>query len=240
MARPAPALARRAPARANPPGRARTAPPRRVSGPRRRRAATPRSGKLSVRLWRAPFSRLARARTADVLDALLYGRAWIGLVGVLLVGIVFFNVDLLQLNRNIAETSQRASQMKRENGQLRLQLARLGSSERIQEAAANRGLVLPAPGEVRYLRSNPAIDSRRAAKRITQPNAETTPSPTPQSAPQSGAVGGATPPAGAQAQPPAQTPPQTGAQPQAGTGIQPQTTAPGTQAPPQTTGAPAG
>jgi cell division protein FtsL len=229
MARPAPALARRAPARATSPGRARPAAPRRVSGPSpRRRAATPRSGKLSVRLWRAPIARLARARAADVLDALLYGRAWIGLVGVLLVGIVFFNVDLLQLNRNIAETSQRASQMKRENGRLRLQLARLGSSERIQEAAASRGLVLPAPGEVRYLRSNPAVDSRRAAKRITQPNAETTPTPTPESAPQSGAVGGATPPAGAQAQP------------QAGTGTQPQTTAPGTQAPPQTTGAPAG
>jgi hypothetical protein len=32
--------------------------------------------------------------------------------------------------------------------------------------AARAGLVLPAPGEVRYLRAAPAADARRAAKRI--------------------------------------------------------------------------
>jgi cell division protein FtsL len=101
-----------------------------------------------------------------VLDNLLYGRGWIALVFVLLAGIVFFNVDLLQMNRDIAKTADSAGAMSRENAKLRTEIARLGSSERIQRVAAEAGLVLPAPGEVRYLRSDPSIDARRAAKRI--------------------------------------------------------------------------
>ena len=107
-------------------------------------------------------------RGAAVLDKLLYGRGWIGLVFALLAGIVFFNVDLLQMNREIARTSDRAATVKRENARLRADLARLASSERIQRVAAQRGLVLPAPGEVRYLRSQPRNDARVAAERLSQ------------------------------------------------------------------------
>ena len=117
----------------------------------------------------APFARAARARTGGVLDALLAGRGWIVLIGLLLAGIVFFNVDLLQMNRDIALDTERAAALKRENGRLRLDVAKLASSERIQEAAARLGLVLPAPGEVRYLKARPGLDARRAAHRISEP-----------------------------------------------------------------------
>ena len=80
-------------------------------------------------------------------------------------------------NRDIAVTSERAAAVKRENARLRLEVARLGSSERIQQAAAQLGLVLPAPGEVRYLRSNPSVDGRRAAKRVEAPELATAPPP---------------------------------------------------------------
>ena len=113
-----PAPAKRAPARR---------PPRRMSGPAPGGAVA-----LPGRVMRAPFTRAARARAGGVLDALLQGRAWIALVGILLVGIVFFNVDLLELNRDIARTADKAAQMKRENAGLRLEVARLASSERIQ------------------------------------------------------------------------------------------------------------
>ena len=62
-----------------------------------------------------------RARTGGVLDALLAGRGWIVLIGLLLAGIVFFNVDLLQMNRDIAQDAERAAALKRENGRLRLE-----------------------------------------------------------------------------------------------------------------------
>ena len=89
---------------------------------------------------------------------------------VLLAGIVFFNVDLLQMNRDIARDADRISALKRENARLVVDEARLASSERIQESAAQLGLVLPAPGEVRYLKARPTRDAGQAVKRITEPN----------------------------------------------------------------------
>jgi cell division protein FtsL len=125
---------------------------------------------LPVRVLNAPFTRAARARTGSLLDALLSGRGWIALVFVLLAGIVFFNVDLLQMNRDIARDADRISTLKRENARLLLEEARLASSERIQESAAQLGFVLPAPGEVRYLKARPTLDAGKAVKTITEPN----------------------------------------------------------------------
>jgi hypothetical protein len=134
---------------------------------------------LPSRLARAPFARAARARTGSVLDALLRGRGWIALIGALLVGIVFFNVDLLRLNREIARTAERSSQVRRQNAELRLRLARLGSSERLQPAVAAQGFVLPPPGEVHYLRARPSLDARNAAKRLAEQGDSPTPAPQP-------------------------------------------------------------
>jgi cell division protein FtsL len=104
-----------------------------------------------------------------VLDRLLRGPVYIAAVGILLVGIVFFNVDVLELNHGIARTDARAAQLKRENAALTLQLATLGSSERIQTVALQRGLVLPQPGDVRYLRAHPE-DAGRALRVMTPPD----------------------------------------------------------------------
>ena len=144
-------MARAATARARPAAIPARGPVRRASGGQVRTAP------------RAP-------RGARVLDALLTGRAWIALVGLLLAGIVFFNVDLLQMNREITQMADKAAQVKRENDRLRHDYARLASSERIQEAAAALGLVYPAAGEVRYLRSKPKLDAHNASKRIAPPN----------------------------------------------------------------------
>ena len=104
-------------------------------------------------------------------------------MGVLLVGIVFFNVDLLQMNRDITSMADRAGQLKRENARLRIDLARLASSERIQETALGLGLVYPAPGEVRYLKSQPTVDAKNASKRMSAPDPNyVTPIPTPTTA----------------------------------------------------------
>ena len=162
MARAAAATA--APARRQPgrrPAAPAKRPPRRVSGrtaPRGKTAAAPRRKARTLPLG------------ARLLDALLNGRAWIVLVGVLLAGIVFFNVDLLRMNREITHMADRAAQLKRENADIRSDVAKLANSERIQEAAAELGLVLPAPDQVRYLKSNPTIDARNASKRIVAPD----------------------------------------------------------------------
>ena len=146
------------------PAPARRAPARRPAAPRPARRAPAR--KPAPR--RAPALQRRRPRGAAVVDALLHGRGWIALVFVLLAGIVFFNIDLLRMNREIATTAAAAGEMNRDNARLRALTARLGSSERIQEVASRAGLVLPAPGEVRYLRSNPSVDSENAARRLDE------------------------------------------------------------------------
>jgi cell division protein FtsL len=166
-ARTAPAT--RAGAVARPPRAPARRTPRRRSGPA---AAAPRSSAaaLPVRVLDAPFSRALRARTSGVLDALLAGRGWIALIGVLLVGIVFFNVDLLRMNREIALTNEKSTALKRENARLRQEAALLGASQRIQDAATELGLVAPSAGDVRYLEAHPAFDARKAARSIVEPN----------------------------------------------------------------------
>jgi cell division protein FtsL len=164
------ATARAAPAKRTP-TRTRAHPARRRPAPARKPARRASS--------RSKVSTAARPRGARILDALLTGRACIAVVGVLLAGIVFFNVDLLQMNRDITQMADRASALKRENGRLRLDLARLASSERIQESAAGLGLVLPAPGQVRYLKARPLVDAKNASKRMTAPDgAYVPPAPT--------------------------------------------------------------
>jgi cell division protein FtsL len=104
-----------------------------------------------------------------VLDRVLRGPAYIAVIGLLLAGIVFFNVDVLELNHGIARTDTRATQLKRQNAALTLQLAKLGSSERIQRVALQHGLVLPQPGDVRYLRAN-REDAAHALRVMTAPD----------------------------------------------------------------------
>jgi cell division protein FtsL len=103
-------------------------------------------------------------------DRLLTGRVWIVLLAVLLAGIVSANVALLEMNAGIARTTEKVAALKRENSRLRLKAARLGASERIQRAAADLGLVLPAPGEVRYLEARPERDPALALSHMTAPD----------------------------------------------------------------------
>ena len=101
------------------------------------------------------------------------------IVGTLLVGIVFFNVDVLRLNRSIAGTTERATKLKQENARLLLEEAKLASSTRIQQEAVAAGMVMPAPGDVKFLKSN-GSDARNAANRMTAPSPVTAPPSTSQ------------------------------------------------------------
>jgi cell division protein FtsL len=171
-----------------------------------------------------------------ILDRLLRGPAYIALIGILLTGIVFFNVDLLELNHGIAHTDSRASQLKRENAALTLQLAKLGSSERIQRVALDHGLVLPQPGDVRYLRAH-REDAARALRVMTAPDSSGATAAVPALVPQ----GGVTPlQAGdTAASAPAVTAPATTTTTTTSTTTAPAPTAPATTTTPATTPTPA-
>lgn len=153
---------------AHAPARTRPRPQRK---PARRRSGATTRPRAQTR------QRTARGQRdyVGLLDRLLRGPAYIALVFALLVGIVFFNVGVLQLNHGIAGTDVRTTQLERQNAMMTQQLANLASSERIQRIAIQHGLVLPLPGDVHYLRANPG-DASRALRVMTapQPAAATT------------------------------------------------------------------
>jgi cell division protein FtsL len=159
-----------APAR---PAPARRPAPVRRGAPVRRRPAPAAAPSIAARA-----GALARTRAEAAFDGLLHGPGLIGLVFVLLAGVVFSNVALLQSSRQITSDAARVSALKRDNASLRRDVAELGSIDRIQQVAAERGLILPAPGDIRYLRSNPRTDTVNAAKRIDDGLVAPAPTPT--------------------------------------------------------------
>ena len=157
--------------------------------------------------------RFIEARTNGMVDQLLRGRLWVGLMGALLAGIVFLNVSLLQLNRDIGRTTTQATALDHQNSRLRARLASVDSSERFQRLALAHGMIMPAPGQYRYLVARPWLDAALAAQRVMPPSLTAgalaaAPAPAPAPAPASSTV--ATTATAAAASP-------TAANPQAGT-----------------------
>ena len=222
---------------------------RRVSGPARGKAATaPRAPRRVATAGGAvalPGPTLA-PRLLDVarglpdskwLDRLMRGQGWVVLIGIALIGIVAMQVHLLKLNAGIGRAVEHSATLERQNADLRADVSRLSAPERIQQVAGRIGLVMPAAGDVRYVKSRQgSVDARRAAKVMR--------APTPPEAATAGlaaAQGGTVtePPAGT-ATPPAGTAPAATATPTA-TAQPQQQSAPATTTPaPGATAAPAG
>jgi cell division protein FtsL len=139
------------------------APPVRRTAPRPRTA--PRKRAQAAPLIR----RLIHGRTGALIDGLLRGRACVGIVFVLLVGVVFANVSLLEMNKGIAATNARATAIEQENSKLRRQIAPLSSSERIQTEAVKRGFSLPAAGDVGFVGGDVDKNAKKAVARMTAP-----------------------------------------------------------------------
>lgn len=191
--------------------RARPVPrrPRRISGPARApRVPSRERDPLAVRLGRAAM----RVGDARLLDRLVRGRAWIALLAIGLMGIVFMQVSLLRLNAGISRAVTAADTLDRQNSLLRADISRLDSGERIQDVAAKLGMVLPPAGDVHYLDGREA-DGRRAAASIRPPSpvaatANATASATPATGAPAAATAAATTTAPAQAAPATSAPAQ--------------------------------
>jgi cell division protein FtsL len=157
-------------------------PPRRISGPSRPKRGPRASATGAAAVARPPLAmrlgtRAMRVGDARVLDRLVRGRAWIALVAVALMGIVFMQVSLLKLNAGISRAVTAADTFDRQNSSLREEISKLDSGERIQAVAAKLGMVTPAAGDVHYLDGRGA-DGARAAASI-KPAKAVTPSAAP-------------------------------------------------------------
>jgi hypothetical protein len=170
--------------------RRQTAPraPRRVSGPlsgrTRQQTAGTATAPARVRAPRRPASRQASgtpllARSAafvralpdhSLLDRIVRGRAWIPLIGVLLAGIVAMQVEVLKLNAGIGRSLVRGSALQSQNALLRAQVATLADDQRIETKAAQMGMVMPAPGSIKFLSLGNTVALQRALTSFHQPD----------------------------------------------------------------------
>ena len=165
------APARRAPARAptrRAPKRAAAAAgrPRAKAAPARRRAhpTTPPGGHLiplavgrtAVAVRGLPDSGLVMRMTS--------GRAWIGVLSVLLAGIVALNVVSLSIGASSSKIAQETQTLQQENSALRARLAVRLSNSRILQTASSLGMVSPDGRDVCYRTASPDQAKLAAAR----------------------------------------------------------------------------
>lgn len=173
--------------RARSPQRTAPAPPRRVSGPVRPKAvavpgAVPRPSALprprtrvaadgAQLVGRRLIGLAGNASTSWWMDRLVRSRGWVVIVAIALMGIVAMQVSLLQMNTGVSRAVESAATLERTNSALRSEVSRLGSGERIQQVARDRGLAMPAPSHVSYLRAGELrADGARAARSMRVPD----------------------------------------------------------------------
>jgi hypothetical protein len=167
------------------PGRRTNAPraPRRVSGGTRptrpQQRTTPRAVAhgstvaLPQPLGPRVLDGLRALPDSHWVDRLLFGRAWIFVIGIALIGLVFMQVSMLEMNAGIGRAVEKTGTLERQNADLRGTVSQLSSEERIQREAARMGLVMPPAGEVHYLTSRgPKADAARAARVMRAPTPE--------------------------------------------------------------------
>jgi hypothetical protein len=145
--------------------------PRRVSGPSRRptpaqpqrsRGAEGDAGLIFGLI--ASLEGLAQHR---LIDRLIRGRIWIGLVAFALIGIVTLQLGLLRLNGGIGRALEHEAMLQRENAALSIENSELAAGERIESRAARLGMVNVPLGALSFLAAHPHSDATKAAAALS-------------------------------------------------------------------------
>jgi hypothetical protein len=156
----APAPARKPPTRKPP---ARKAPARKTAPSRRSPARRPGGQLVPIAVGTA--SAVRKLPDSGLIVRLTQGRAWIGLLGVLLTGIVALNVITLSLAATAGQVDQNIQALDQENSILRRIDAQKSGAARVRHDAAAFGLTAAAIDEVGYVEAD-AGDVATAAQRL--------------------------------------------------------------------------
>jgi hypothetical protein len=132
--------------------------PRRVSGP------------APARRTASPARTAPATATHPLIDRLLHGRAWIGIVAFALIGIVTMQLGLLKLNAGIGRALEHETALQRENSALSVENSEVAASNTVELRAAHMGMQPIPAGTLRFLAANPA-DVARAAAAANTPTA---------------------------------------------------------------------
>ncbi len=142
---------------------ARTAPARKAPAPRRRPARRPGGQLIPIAAGAAGAVR--QLPDSGLMVRMTRGRAWIGVLGVLLVGIVAINVVTLSLSASAGHIDQNIAALEAENSILRSRDAQRSGTARVRHDAGELGLAIATPDQIEYLRAS-RHDVAVAAQRL--------------------------------------------------------------------------
>jgi hypothetical protein len=163
----APAPRTKAPVRRKPPA-SRAAPARKPVAPRkpaRRQPPTRRPGGQLIPIAVGTATAVRHLPDSGLVVRMTRGRAWIGVLGVLLAGIVAVNVITLSLAASAGHIDQNIQALDQENPLLRSQEARLYGAKRIRHDAGALGLTAATTDQIGYVQAGPG-DVATAAQRL--------------------------------------------------------------------------
>jgi hypothetical protein len=145
--------------------------PSRTTAPKRRAPARKPATK------RAPAARpklaVAAGRTAvavrqlpdsSLVVRMTQGRLWIGVLGVLLVGIVALNVATLSFAASQGKVDEAITALEKENSMLESRAAQHYSTARVRGEAAELGLAMPTTEEPKLIEARPGDVATAAAR----------------------------------------------------------------------------
>jgi len=136
-----------------------------VRKPARRKAPVRRPGGQLIPLAVGTASAVRGLPDSSLIVRLTRGRAWIGVLGVLLAGIVALNVITLSLAAGAGHIDQNIQALDEENSLLRSRDAQRSGAGRIRHAAAALGLSAAPVDQIGAIQASPG-DVEVAARRL--------------------------------------------------------------------------
>jgi hypothetical protein len=157
---------------AAPARRSRTAPaptPSRTTTPARRKAPVRKPAPASTRPKLAVVAGRTAVAVRQLPDSSLVvrmtrGRAWIAVLGVLLVGIVALNVATLSFAASAGQIDEQITALEKENSMLEGREAQHYSTARIRSQGSAIGLAMPTTDEPKLIEFEPADVATAAAR----------------------------------------------------------------------------
>jgi len=140
-------------------------PPPRKAAPARRQAPARRPGGQLIPLAVGTATAVRHLPDSSLMVRMTRGRAWIGVLGVLLAGIVALNVVTLSLAASAGHIDQNIQALEQENSILRSRDAQRSGSARVRYDAAALGLLVPTTDQIGYAQASPR-DVAVAAQRL--------------------------------------------------------------------------
>lgn len=135
------------------------------TAPRPSRAPTRRPGGHLIPIAVGTATAVRHLPDSNLMVRMTRGRAWIGVLGVLLAGIVAVNVVTLSLAASAGQIDRNIAALESENSLLRGRDAQRSGAARVRHDAGTLGLTMATTDQIRYLRAG-EHDVSVAAQRL--------------------------------------------------------------------------